>query len=678
MGSQLDLQSLRQRYRVSARGSTVQSLVEIADRMGMMARPMNVAFVDLDKIALPAILHWDGSHFVVLERVDKGRALIHDPATGTKWWALDAFSQHYSSIAIEVSASPNFDRTEVSRKLRLRDLWTEIRGLKTAILKILILSFVVQAYVAISPYLMQVSIDSIIPSSDFGLLLVLCIAYALLSLVNAGATLLRDWSLSATGLSLGFDLSRNVGHHLFRLPLDWFGVRHVGDVLSRFQAINAVQRTLTRGGAAIVLDASLVIVSLAMMLFYDVPLALIAMAAVALYAVIRGASQTKLNSETRESITHRAAEQSMMIETIRGIATFRLFGREAVRHSLWQNKLADAVNAEIRTENVNNLQQALSALVFGLENILVIYLSVAAVINGEMTVGMVFAFMAYKAQFSTRARALVEQGSQLFMLPLHLERLSDIALAQEDVGFRNVPAVARTFEGALRIRNVEYRYSSNDRPILRGVNLDIAPGSHVAITGSSGGGKSTLVRLILGLAEPTAGSIEIDGIALETFGHVAYRSQVGAVLQDDHLFSGSILRNIALFDDNPDYEAARQAAKAASIDEEILEFPMQYETLVGDMGSALSGGQRQRILIARALYRKPRLLVIDEGTSNLDARNEAHINEAIKRAGITRLIIAHRWETLKQAEVVYQLRDGRLEIDGTEEVSNPSEDMRSL
>jgi ATP-binding cassette, subfamily B, bacterial CvaB/MchF/RaxB len=280
--------------------------------------------------------------------------------------------------------------------------------------------------------------------------------------------------------------------------------------------------------------------------------------------------------------------------------------------------------------------------------------------DGGFSVGMVFAYIAYKTQFLQRAASLIDQMIAFRMLGLHLERLSDIALADSDKSFGSEMLTGMPLQGRLELRDVSFRYSPNDPLILDGVNLVVEPGEHIAITGPSGGGKSTLVKVLLGLVEPSDGELLVDGTPLARFGHKNYHEQIAAVLQDDSLFAGSLAENIALFDDAPSMERIIAVAQAAALHDEIAAMPMGYETLVGDMGSTLSGGQRQRLLLARALYRQPKILVMDEGTSHLDPAREQMVNAAVAKLGITRVIIAHRLETIVSADTIVLIEQGVL------------------
>jgi ATP-binding cassette, subfamily B, bacterial CvaB/MchF/RaxB len=373
-----------------------------------------------------------------------------------------------------------------------------------------------------------------------------------------------------------------------------------------------------------------------------------------------GSSLTQREAREAAIITH-GKEQSTLIETLRGMTTLRLFGREMLRHAFWQTRLTDAVNSDVRLARIGIWQTTANALLFGLENIITIWLAIRFVIAGDgFSVGMVFAYMSYKNQFIQKASGLIDQAIALRMLNLHLERLSDIALADEDKSFGPSADVETELKGRIEFKDIFFRYSASDPLVLQGVNMAIDPGEHVAITGPSGGGKSTFVKLLLGLVEPEQGDVLVDGLPLDRFGHKSFHRQIAAVLQDDTLFAGSLSDNIALFDETMDLERVVAAATAASIHDDILRMPMQYETLVGDMGSSLSGGQKQRVLLARALYRQPKILIMDEGTAHLDVVHERAVNAAISQMGITRIIIAHRQETIAAADRVLVMAGGQL------------------
>jgi len=659
-GLKVDLGTMRRRFAPSLRGAPLKALMTIADRIGLAPRAVKLPLEELGNLHVPAVIHWDLNHYVVLEQVRRGRALIHNPASNSKWMKLEEVSNHFTGVALELRPTANFDRRDQRERLKLTQLWRSMTGLKRALAQTLLLSIVLQAFVLALPYYMQLAIDRVLPAQDRDLLAVLALGFGLFMLINVGAMLLRSFVLLWAGTSLGYGLATNIARRLFRLPIDWFEKRHVGDILSRFQSIQPIQDLLLTGAIAALIDGAMAILTLTVMFFYSPTLALISLAAFALYLIVRMVSFAFERDAIEETITTTAAEQSTLIETLRGMTALRLFNRETLRHVMWQGKLTDNVNADVRRARIGIWQQAANGLLFGAENILTIFLAVGFVLEGGFSVGMVFAYIAYKTQFTQKAAALVDQLIAFRMIGLHLERLSDIALSEEDVSFGDSAEAQTELKGRIELKDIRFRYAPSDPLVLDGVNLVVEPGDHIAITGPSGGGKSTLVKILLGLVEPDGGEMLVDGMPLERFGYKSYHDQIAAVLQEDTLFAGTLADNIALFDDAPDMQLIMAAAHAAAIHEDIARMPMQYETLVGDMGSALSGGQKQRVLLARALYRRPNVLVMDEGTAHLDSQHENAVNAAIAQMGITRIIIAHRAETIAVAKQVYILADNKL------------------
>lgn len=665
-GLDVDLGTMRRRFAPSLRGAALRTLIGLADKIGLTPRAVKLPLDQLCNLHVPAVLHWDMNHYVVLERVKRDKALIHNPDGRSVWMPLAEVSNHFTGVALELRPSNNFETGKQRERLRLSQLWQRMTGMKRALVQILVLSLVLQAFVLASPYYMQIAVDNALPALDNDLLAVLAIGFGLFTLINAGASLLRSFVLLVAGTSLGFGLASNVARRLFRLPIDWFEKRHTGDILSRFQSITPIQNMLTQGAVAALVDGVMALLTLALMLWYNAMLAFVAIIAFLLYGASRLVSFSFEREAQEASIVTGGKEQSTMIESLRGMTTLRLFGRETLRHAFWQTRLTDAVNADVRVARIGIWQSTANLVIFGLENIVTVWLAIGLVIDGAgFSVGMVYAYMAYKNQFIQKAAALIDQAIAFKMLGLHLERLSDIALTEEDKSFGVGADTETEMKGKIELRNVFYRYAPSDPLVLDGVNLVVEQGEHVAITGPSGGGKSTMVKLLLGLVEPESGDVLVDGMPMDRFGYKSFHEQVAAVLQSDSLFAGSLAENIALFDDNVDMDRVVASAMAASIHDDIVRMPMQYETLVGDMGSTLSGGQKQRVLLARALYRQPKILIMDEGTAHLDTAHESAVNAAISAMGITRIIIAHRRETIEAAERILVMVGGKLmAVDG--------------
>ena len=675
-GLDTDLGTCRRRFQPSLRGTTLRSLMEIADQLWLTPRAIKLPLEILDGLLVPAILHWDLNHYVVLERVSGGKALIHNPEGTSRWLPLTEVSAHFTGVALELRPADGLQASKHRETFKLSRLWGRVTGLKRALVQTIVLSLVLEAFVLSLPYYLQVALDSALPALDRDLLTVLALGFGLFTLFNAGASLLRSFVLLSAGTSLGYGIATNVARRMFRLPIAWFEKRHVGDILSRFQSVGPIQQFMTQGAVGAIIDGSLTVFTLTLMFFYSAGLTFVALIAFAMYASVRTASFSVQRSAQEDVIITSGREQSAMIESVRGIVTVRLFNRETARHAWWQTRLMDSTNAAVSLARIGIWQSTANAVIFGLETIVSGWIAIRSVMEGGFSIGMVFAYMAYKTQFIQRAVSLIDQSIAFRMLGLHLERLSDIALTEQDASFEGEVSPSMPLRGRIELRNVSFRYGPADAPIFQGVNLIVEPGAHIAITGPSGGGKSTLVKILLGLVEPDEGEVLVDGIPLAKFGHKRYREQIGAVLQNDNLFAGSLTDNIALFDDTPNMHRVAACAELAALHEDIAAMPMGFDTLVGDMGASLSGGQSQRLLLARSLYREPRILIIDEGTSHLDATREQHVNLAIARLGITRIIVAHRLETIVSAKRLLALDNGTLS-DITEQMAPIREKMAS-
>lgn len=359
-----------------------------------------------------------------------------------------------------------------------------------------------------------------------------------------------------------------------------------------------------------------------------------------------------------ELLTHEAKAQSHFLESLRAIQAIKIAGIEDQRSARWLNMVVQATNRRTSTQKMQLAFGAGHGLVFGIESIAVLGLGASMAIGGTLTVGMLMAFISYKDEFSSRMQRFIDNLMAVRMLRLHVERLSDIVLFEpEQLGdARPYPPDASVGpRPTITLDKVSFRYGSGTPWVLRHIHIEIGAGEHVAIVGATGCGKTTLAKIILGLLEPTEGCVRVDGVPLRQFGLSNWRRQVAAVMQEDQLFSASLQENIAGFDETVDPARVRQAATLAAIHDDVLAMPMGYHTLNGDMGSSLSGGQKQRILLARALHRNPRVLVLDEATSHLDVGKERQVNEAIRGLPMTRITIAHRPETIAMADRVVDL-----------------------
>jgi ATP-binding cassette, subfamily B, bacterial CvaB/MchF/RaxB len=659
-GHQTDLGTLRRRHPVSLKGMTLIGLIELAERMGLAGRPLRLEPESLARLRLPAILHWDMNHFVVLKRVGRSsRIVVQDPARGERRLEPVEVSRHFTGIALELTPTSNFEPCSRVERQRLIDLIGSAHGLVSPLVQTLVLSAILQVYVLASPFYMQLALDEAVVKDDRSLLPVLALGFGLAMMFNAVAGWLRSRILIYLQSRIAFDIGSELFQQLVRLPLVFFERRHVGDLVSRFGSIEPIRSLLAEGLISAMVDGAMALLTAGMVFLYSAQLGLVVLAAVAIFALLRVGFYRVFRHRALDLVFARALENTTFIETARAIQSIKIFNRESGRRALWLNRYADMTAANARVERLKGGFRAINDVVFGCENLAVIYLGALAVLDSRMTIGMLFAFVAYKQQFVDKSVRLIEKAIEFRMLDLHLERLADITKAEPEPGqvrtsYRVPPS------GKIEVRDLAFRYGPNESPVFEHVSFTVEPRDYLAITGPSGGGKTTLMKVMLGLLEPTAGEVLIDGMPLATFGVRAFRDYVGVVMQDDHLLSGSIADNICFFDERFDHEHMQECARLACIHDDIIRMPMSYDSLIGDMGSSLSGGQRQRILLARALYRRPKLLFMDEGTSNLDTMIEAKVNASIRRLGLTRVIIAHRPETIASAARCIAMVGGRL------------------
>jgi len=661
-GLHSDLPTLRQRFSVSLKGTTLADLVRLGGQLQLNARALRAEMEHLPELAMPCVLHWDLNHFVVLKEVSRGVAVIHDPARGVRRLPLAEVSKHFTGVVLELTPQADFRPHTARQSVTLRQLLGRVTGLRRSLVQIFTLALALEAFMLLAPFFMQWVVDSVLVGLDRDLLVTLGLGFGLLVLITVVTGAIRSWAVLHLSTTLNLQWLANVFAHLMRLPVSWFEKRHTGDVMSRFGAVQKIQQTLTTSFIEAMLDGVLVVVTLAMMFVYSGTLTAIALASVVLYAGLRWLLFRPLREATEESIIFEAKRASHFMESLRGVQSIKLFNRQEDRQARFMNLVVDAMNANIATRKLDLTFSVGHKLVFGLERIAMVWVGALLVMDHRFSVGMLFAFIAYKEQFAQRVSALIDKVVDVKMLKLEGERLADIVLTEPE---QQPEYAARTHElpASLELRNIHFAYAETEADVVRGLSLSIEPGESVAIVGPSGCGKTTLLKLMLGVHAPQSGEIRVGGQPLGKVGLRAWRDMIGTVMQDDQLFAGSITDNISFFDPTADLAWVAECARIAAVQSDIEAMPMGFNTLIGDMGGSLSGGQRQRILLARALYKRPKILFLDEATSALDIDREREVNQAIKQLALTRVIVAHRPETIASASRVIVMNDGRVAQD---------------
>jgi len=658
-GGEADIGRLRQQFSISASGATLKGLAGIAGRLNLASRALSIDLDDLSALVLPAILHWDFSHYVVLTRVGRAGVIIHDPARGMRSVRWEELSGHFTGVVLELTPTETFSAAQDSHRLRISDLWSNLKGFWPNALQVLALSAALQIAAFVAPFQIQMIVDEGVGRADLHTALVICVGFGLIALLQPALELTRALILARLSNLLVFQVSGNIVHHLLRLPLSYFEKRNVGDLMSRVRSTYAMQDVLTQGMISAILDGVMVIVAAITMLVYSPLLASLVVGGVALNLAISTAFYGGNRDRTQEYLSSAAAEQSCLMETVRGVSVIKLMGSEADREGLWRNVYARVINSSISLANIRASMAALQAGVNALQLSAIIFFGAKLVIEAQgFSIGMLLAFLSFRQTFTDRAGALITQFMQFRLLDVHLNRLSDIVETPSEGEASTFQEIS--VEGGITLAGVSHRYGETDRFVLRDVSLRLEPRDFVAIIGPSGSGKTTLMKLLLGLYAPTEGEIRLDGVPANPQIWKQWRAQVGVVAQDDQLFSGTIAENIAFFDPSLDMTRVKEAAHKAQIADDIARMPMGYLSAIGDMGSALSGGQRQRLLIARALYRNPKVLILDEGTANLDLATEAAVADVIGALDITRIVVAHRPALIERAERILEVDNGEV------------------
>jgi ATP-binding cassette subfamily B protein RaxB len=663
-GHHADLAELRRQFSISLKGATLAQIMRHAMAMQLASRPLRLELDEISQLQTPCILHWNLNHFVVLKKVHKSlrgkvSLILLDPAVGERRVSLQEASDHFTGVALELMPNANFVKKEEPKKIAIRDLTGHIVGLRLAVVQVIILALVLEIFAIVSPLFNQFVVDEVIGSGDRELLQILVVGFALLLVTQTAISLARSWFLMRWSIDIGFQWTTRVFSHLTRLPVSYFEKRHLGDVVSRFGSIAAIQSTLTNLFVGSVLDGLMAIMALCMMFLYSVKLSLLVLAGVAVYGLLRWAFYQPLREASQERLILSAKENTHFLETIRAITPLKLYGREAERQARWQNLKQDVINRDVKTQKLGIVFQVSNTAISGAQSLAMFYIGANLIMENALTVGMLFAFSSYAGTFSGRIFSLIDLFINVKMLSMHSERLADIVLEPTEAEVPMETDVSR-LQASITLKNVKFRYADGEPWVLNGVNLHIPAGQSIALVGASGCGKTTLCKIILGLLPPNEGEVLIDNIPIKQLGLRAYRELVGTVMQDDVLLAGSIKDNISFFDSHIDNERIEQCAHFAAIHDEITAMPMGYQTLVGDMGSSLSGGQKQRMLLARALYKQPKILALDEATSHLDVQNEQKVNSVLSELKLTRVMVAHRPETINAAERVVGIVAGEI------------------
>jgi len=637
----------------SGRGETLLEIKKIAERMQLSSRGVRIGLEGLNRISKPAILHWDMHHFVVLERITRKGIAIMDPAVGAMEVPWTEANKSFTGVALEITPSERWRRiVGAQRRASVLELVRPLSRWRADLTAILLLSALMEILVLVLPLQMQLSVDNAIQAADGRLVWLLGGGFGLVALLLCAISSIRAWALAVFGARVGFDLRDRFVRALHAKPATFFTKHHTGDILNRSRSVDTIQTLVTAQLLQALLDAFMSVAMVAVMIVV-VPWMGIAVVGFGIFnvGITSGLKQAAIQN-SRRYLGAVAKADSMFLENARAGRAIRLFGKEDVRMTVWRNRFIDVMNLGLENARLTMFSAQAAQVAGALSNVVLISMGTYLVIQERITLGTMMMFAIFQAIFVMRFNSCVSYVMELRRLQTHAERIEEV-LSEEDSADTNTTLVPFKLQPEqsvrIEVKDVWFRYGNDSPWILRGVNLTIDPGESLAITGPSGSGKTTLMGIMTGLLRPTRGEVQLNGRDLATISSVDYARVIGVVMQDDILFQGTVADNLAFFDAPVDMDRVREAARKANIAADIEAMPMGYYSMLAEAAADISGGQRQRLFIARAIYHNPRVLFLDEATSHLDAESERLVSDAVRQMHITRLLIAHRKETIATA-----------------------------
>jgi ATP-binding cassette subfamily B protein RaxB len=648
-----DLDLLRQQCRLSGHGASFKELLDIAERLQLIARPVRLSMSELSQLQLPAVIHWRMNHFVVLVSHNRHRLRIHDPAIGKRDVEFAEFNESFTGVALEVVRSQSFVPQKNRKHMTVRNYVRSFRHLYRYFAMMFSLLLISQILALVPSVATQIVIDEVVLGQDRTWLYIALGGLAIVMLTTTMLDGLRSWVSLYAGTRLAADSTVCIINHLFNLPATFVSRRHLGDLMSKLESLAPIRLALTEQGVSALVQVVVLLTTLSIMFLYSPWLTAVSGAGLSVSVIVIFALLPRNRRLSEQALIHHATQNSSLVESLRAYETMQGLGLCGVRRLHWQHNFLRATNARVEQGKLYIFQSAISGIVGAAEQAAFLALGVGSILDREITLGALFAFIVLRGRFSGAAFALIDVVQQFALLRVHTDRLSDIVLTPP-VSASPPGAVNAALVGSLTIRNLAFSYDAHT-PVVDNFHCDIAAGTSVVITGPSGCGKTSLLRILAGQMAPDSGQILVDGIERALWDKQALRDQCAIVMQSDHLFQGTVAENISAFSAVPDLARVRAAAIDAGIWSDIQKLPMQTETLIGDTGIALSGGQVQRLTLARALYRRPRILFLDEATSHLDVETEKHVLGNIAGLKITVVSVAHRPDAIALAGQVISL-----------------------
>lgn len=667
-------------------GANVDQMIKGAETIGFRAKGYALKFEDLKLAKLPAVVGWEGYHYVVVFKVSDREVHICDPAEGIRKIKKDEFLQSWSvpdivgtakadansGLVVVMEPTQIFEKEETPAS-PIRYFVNFILPYKKFFGEAFLAVLVINLLGLASPLFVQTIVDTVVVHNDVSLLNMMLAGMVLVAGMSTLMTVAQNMLLAHTTARIDMRLMSEFYRHILSLPMDFFLKRNKGEILARFGENQKVRAILTGSSVTVVLNMLMLVIYFLMMFAYNAQMALVVVMFIPLYIAIVLYFTPRIKQIAQEIFLTNTVTQSYLIESLNGIEALKATANEYYARSRWENALVDNVNRGFRQQKLGLMSDSLFKLATLGSSVVVLWIGASQVMSGQMTIGEVMGFNMLMGLVTAPVLQMVGLWNQLQEVRIAVDRVGDVLTVKPEQmpvsSPDKMPATVKVSEGRIVFEKVNFSYVTNDQTkfIMRDFDLEIEPGHSIALVGASGCGKSTIAKMILGFHMPMSGELTIDGKEIRSLDIYSLRRNIGVVLQDAFIFSGTVAENIGLGDPEPDMQAVREAARVAGCDEFIVNFPLGYQTPIGEKGIGLSGGQRQRICIARAMYRKPKIMIFDEATSALDNESEQRITEALKVVAHNRtsISIAHRLSTIMHCDSICYIKDGKVAEKGT-------------
>jgi len=657
-GKEVKLAVVREAMGIGRDGVSAKSILDTAERYGLAGRGIKVDIGQIKLLKRATILHWEFNHFVVFDRVIDDTVRIVDPATGPRDVPLAQFAKAFTGVAIELTVTPRFTKQKYE-KGRLKRYVHELLSEKGLFSRVIMVSLFLRLVSLALPLMTGMIIDRVVPRSDYSLLWVCLGTLGGMVTFNLIAEVVRAHLLLHLRISLDTRMTLGFLDHMVSLPFSFFQRRSTGDLMMRVDSNGTVREIVTSKSMSAIIDGLFVLLYAGVIFYVNPMLGVITILMSFAEALVFLCARPTFQRLLAASLDKQAKAHSYMVQLLGGIETLKCAGAERLGLEKWSNLYTDELNIKMRQARAQCYVDGLRGAVAALGPMLILTIGATAVMSGKMYLGTMLAMNSLATSLFGPLSALVGSALELQLVKGHMDRIDDVlqTSVEQDRDKAQLPPRLR---GHVTVKNLSFKYGEQAPLVVQDVNLDIPPGAAVALVGPSGSGKSTLLNLLAGLYKPVKGDISYDGRPLLEMDLRAVRQQIGVVPQHPFIFGGTMRENIALGAPGAALDRISHAARLACLHDDIAEMPMTYDTVVSDGGGSLSGGQRQRVAIARAILRNPTLMLLDEATSALDNATEAKVIENLEKLRCTRITVAHRLSTIRNADVIIVMDKGRV------------------